>query len=212
MTDSRVKILVVEDDPKHFGDAVRYVRQLQNCEVTYVDSLDRAVSLLEDIQFDGIISDVFFPAIVGGDADTYDNALTLANLAFEKKIHLVFNTSGNHHGEKYSGFQQEKSKIQESRLNQIEIKPFHFLSTLQVIESYPKGANEDKDYKQWEAAFRYIFIVFESFKTKVYPTWNEKDDDHTFMNFPNGDYGELTQRFRDTQNPFALSVFAKYCA
>jgi CheY-like chemotaxis protein len=203
-----VRILVVEDNSKHLRDAKNYTSQLSHCLVDYATTLDSALLLLETNTYHGIISDVFFPDVQGGCAETFNNALTINDKALDLKIHIVFNTNGNHHGNKYRKFVWKTPVAVHNDHN------YHFLTTGMIIESYPEESNDELDFKQWQAVFRYILLVHEvltqDYKIPKENKLENGDSDYVFSGFPYGEYGQQTEKFNKTQNPFALSVFSKY--
>jgi CheY-like chemotaxis protein len=202
VSDNSVRILVVEDNQKHISDAVAYVSRLENCNVDFATTLAGAVLLLEANKYNGIISDVFFPDVDGASADSFENAISLHKKALELNTHVVFNTDGNHHGVKYRPFV--------FKLHNIDYisGDWKFTDSGLTIESYPKDENTNLDFKQWEAAFRYILLVYESKLQSV--KLSNPEGEYLYSPFVSGDYGQLTQKFRDTKDPFALSVFSKY--
>jgi CheY-like chemotaxis protein len=208
MSGNSVRILVVEDNQKHISDAVEYVSRLENCNVDFATTLAGALLLLQANKYDGIISDVFSPVVDGANADSFVNALTLNKSAIELKTHIVFNTSGNHHGVKYGGFIWKTPTAIHNAFRG------GFLTSGMIIESYPEASNTDLDFKQWQAAFRYLLLVHEilvqGYEIPNSIELGNGESDYVYSGFPYGDYGKQTSRYNKTENPFALSVFAKY--
>lgn len=64
MKENEMRILVVEDNPKHLQDA-RIFFTSQLIDVDYASTLSDAENLLGSGQYEGLISDIFFPT--GGD-------------------------------------------------------------------------------------------------------------------------------------------------
>jgi hypothetical protein len=202
MFDNLVRILVVEDNQKHLSDTVAYVSKLENCNVDFATTLAAALLLLEVNKYSGIISDVFFPDVDGANADSFENAIALHKKALELSTHVVFNTDGNHHGIKYRPFVFKLHNIGHISGD------WKFTDSGLTIESYPKDENANLDFKQWEAAFRYILLVYESKVQKAKLT--NPEGEYLYSPFVSGDAGQLTERFRQTKDSFALNVFAKY--
>lgn len=230
-----MRILVIEDNEKHLNDARQYSQTLTGCEVDFATTLAEALALLEENSYDGVISDVFFPAETGASAETYENALTINAKLIEMDIHHVFNTSGNHHGAKYQGFLHQTPKFRgnDGVYDNIYSAPWPLgiLGTGMVIEAYPDDSNGDKDTKQWQAAFRYILLVHAlraqpdggcSVLSAPDPDEEPEPGPHgmerpalgstKLTGFPYGEYGQLTGRFEDCSHPFVTEIFQSYNA
>lgn len=204
-----MRILVIEDDEKHLNDARQYSERLVGCTVDFATTLAEATALLQKNSYDGVISDVFFPAETGASAETFENAIAINTKLVEMGVHHVFNTSGNHHGSKYRGFLGKTPRAIHNN------NKFHFLTTGMIIEAYPGDPNADKDTKQWQAAFRYILLVQALLQLpdkgeNIVKTGVDAPGD--FPGFPGGDYGMLTRRFAECSHPFVLETFRKYNA
>jgi CheY-like chemotaxis protein len=199
-----MRILVIEDSPKHLEDARRYAQQLAGCTVDFATTLAEAIDLLTANNYDGAISDVFFPTETGASADTYESAITINDRLLKLRIHHVFNTAGNHHGDKFQGF------IWQTPVPMYGEHNGHFLTTGMMIEAYPSNRNAEKNTKQWQAAFRYILLVL-SF-VPLPDKGREIIEQHNLGGFPYGDYGQLTQRFERCDHPFVVDVFRRYNA
>ena len=199
-----MKILVIEDDQKHINDACIYSSALVGCRVDFATTLKEAILLLEKNNYDGVISDVFFPAEIGASAETYENAILINIKLFEMGIHHVFNTAGNHHGSKFNGFLWKTPK---------EIYPedsYHFLNTGMIIEAYPRNQEDEKSEKQWESAFKYILLAHTFLQL---PDKGEEIIKASNLHgFPFGDYGKLTWSLRECSHPFISEIFRKYNA
>ena len=71
------KILIVEDNPEHLEDARRKMQGIVSVEVDYATNLNEALQYLSDNNYDGIISDVFFP-------------ISLKDIRDEEKIEEIY--------------------------------------------------------------------------------------------------------------------------
>lgn len=203
-----MRILIIEDSEKHLKDARKHVVTLKGCKVDFATTLAEAMDLLQKNHYDGVISDVFFPATTGASAETFENAITLSAKLIELGIHHVFNTAGNHHGKEYEGFLWKTPMAIHNNNNS------HFLTTGMIIENY-KG---DSSRKQWQAAFRYILLVLALLQLPdkghgVIAESNVSDSiDEERSGFPYGEYGELTKKFKKCTHPFIMKVWQKYNA
>ena len=206
-----VRILVVEDNPMHLEAARQYASRLIDVTVDFATNLEDAGAMLaRNPHYDGAICDVFFPKRPGEEPSGWENAVQLsAWLHMRGGVHHVFNTSGNHHGEKYHGFNWKTPKV----IHKEDDDTYHFLTSGMVIEAYPENdPNGDKDTKQWEAAFRYILLVLELLKLEDKgASLIEKTG---LRGFPFGDYGTLTETLRTAaeKEPYTREVFTKYGA
>lgn len=199
-----MRILVIEDTEKHLNDARRHSEELAGCTVDFATTLSEALALLQNKNYDGVISDVFFPEDSGASADTFENAITISTKLAEMGVHHVFNTAGNHHGPKFDGFLWKTPKAVHNN------DSYHFLTTGMIIEAYPEDSNTDKDTKQWRAAFRYILLVHELLKLEDKGESIIKDAE--LRGFPYGEYGDLTEIFQKCTNPFIVETFQKFTA
>lgn len=200
-----LRILVIEDTEKHLNDARTYSGRLTGCTVDFATTLAEAMDLLQKNNYDGVISDVYFPAKTGASAETFENAVAISKKLVEMGVHHVFNTAGNHHGRKYQGFVWKTPRAIHNDNNS------HFLTTGMVIEAYPKDSDAEKDTKQWQAAFRYILLVLALLELpdKGQSIIKSGED---FRGFPYGEYGDLTERFAKYSHPFVVETFRKFNA
>lgn len=94
-------VLVVEDNPTHLTHAKEFLEgRVTNGainRVDYVSTLDQALEKLQTNNYDGIITDVFFPGNEGFSAEE-QNGTTMAQCALDRGIPVVLNTSTYHHG------------------------------------------------------------------------------------------------------------------
>ena len=126
---NKIELLVVEDKPHHLADARElFNERIKNgiaLKVDYSTNYEGAERNMENIQYDGIISDIFFPnrnkerdifAIktilkkgeeYSGKADfdmifkdELPYGILVGELALKKEIHLVLITDTYHHGNK----------------------------------------------------------------------------------------------------------------
>lgn len=201
-----MKILVIEDNEKHLNDAREYSSKLVGCTVDFATTLAEAMGLLEKNSYDGVISDVFFPAEAGGSAETFENAITLSTRLVEMGVHHVFNTDGNHHGRKLMDFCWKTPKAIHNDNN------YHFFTTGMLIEAYPKDPDGSKSAKQWQAAFRYILLVQTVLRLpdKGEAIWHSGS--FPSGGFPYGDRGELTEMYERyaLENPFVGEIFRRF--
>ncbi|MBI2618055.1 response regulator [Candidatus Kaiserbacteria bacterium] len=213
-----MRILVIEDTQKHLNDAKKYVKGLVGCMVDFATTLCEAEELLMQNQYDGVISDVFFPAKAGTSAETFMNAIAINSLLIAMGVHHVFNTAGNHHGRKYKGFiwKTPHNPLTESeedhRSGEYGRRPcYDFRTTGMIIEAYPNDSDGEKDAKQWQAAFRYILLA----QTLLgLPDKGEGvvKDAKELRGFPYGEYGGLTKSFAECSHPFVVETFQKFNA
>ena len=100
--DEKIKILVIEDNPKHLKDVQDLledrIAQGVPLEVNYVSTLDVANEKLANNQYAGIMSDVFFPN-KEGDYETA-NGVEIMQYAFDNGLPFVLVTSLYHHDSK----------------------------------------------------------------------------------------------------------------
>jgi CheY-like chemotaxis protein len=200
-----MRILVIEDSEKHLADARKYVKKLVGCTVDFATTLAEALELLQKNKYDGVISDVFFPAKVGASAETFENAITISAKLLEMGIFHVFNTAGDHHGLEYQGFLWKTPK---AILADDGGDLPNFLMTGMVIENYANDASK----KQWQAAFRFVLLVCAllKFPDKGVKIATKCEDDIGY--FPYGDYGQLTKSFKSCRHPFVVELFKKFNA
>jgi CheY-like chemotaxis protein len=91
-------LLLVEDDQKHLEQAKEYFakRPAGIVKVDYASSLEEALLLVKEKEYDGIITDVFFPRFSGGEPEL--NGVRLASKALREGIPVVLVTDTYHHG------------------------------------------------------------------------------------------------------------------
>ncbi len=212
-------ILVIEDTPKHLADARQYANTLAGCTVDFATTLAEATRSLDRNSYDGVISDVFFPDEAGASAETFENAIALGKLCADiYRVHLVFNTAGNHHGRKFDKFLWETPRAVHNDNNR------HFLTTGMIIEAYPEDSNAEKNTKQWQAAFRYVLLVkmLLDLPDKGEGVIKDCAGDESgwapspfgarLNGFPYGDCGRLSEYFEECTHPFVVGVFQKFNA
>jgi len=201
-----MRILVIEDNEKHLKDAKNHCTTLVGCVVDFAKTLAEALALLQENNYDGVISDVFFPAEDGATVESFQNALAISAKLVEMGVHHVFNTSGNHHGRKYEGFVWATPKA--TYTDDPEGNKYDFRTTGMIIEAYPSNPEADKDTKQWQAALRYILLALALLGL---PDKGESIiEDSKLYGFPYGEYGRLTKIFKDCSHPFVVETFEKY--
>lgn len=97
-----MKILVVEDNPKHLKDAVAFFKT-KKIEIATATSYNSAIAKLESLKAeDGwqAIIDIFLPWQDGGAADDPLGLVVVAKCK-RRNIKSVLCTAGYHHGPKY---------------------------------------------------------------------------------------------------------------
>mgnify|MGYP001489112488 CR=1 FL=1 len=106
MEQKQLDILVIEDQNKHFWDVEEElngrIAEGVPLKVDYAANLKEALALIEKEDYDGIISDIFFPEEAPGGSlsdDLGPRGRVVALKAMEKSIPVVFCTSTWHHGE-----------------------------------------------------------------------------------------------------------------
>lgn len=205
-----MRILIIEDTEKHLNDARQHSKRLVGCTVDFATTLAEAVELLQKNSYDGVISDVFFPAEAGVSAETFENAIAVSTKLVEMGVHHVFNTSGNHHGRKYQGFVWKTPRATHTDNPDNRDACYDFRATGMVIEAYPEDSNADKDTKQWQAAFRYILLVRALLQL---PDKGESIvKDAKLDGFPRGEYGRLTKSLAGCSHLFVVETFQKFNA
>lgn len=208
-----MRILVLEDNTKHLGDAKAIAAALNGCHVDFATSQEEADALVKANTYDTAILDVFYPATAGGSAESFDNAVAFSKRLTDAGIHHVFNTSGNHHGMKYDDFCWKTPVAIHND------DKYHFLTYGMIIEAYPEDSDGDKDTKQWQAAFRYVILVHEMVKLEdkgnslIESVLSEdKYKSQLLRGFPYGEYGKATERFETAarvSEPIA-KIFSRY--
>jgi hypothetical protein len=110
-----MRILVIEDDPKHIADAKEFFAGYPDIRVSYVSELYEAFGYLgftqtyqgpheiEEPSVDGVISDIFFNSGHPYGRRGADGPLGVVTffLCKQRGIPCVLNTAGFHHGDKY---------------------------------------------------------------------------------------------------------------
>ncbi|MEI6553112.1 MAG: hypothetical protein WCO09_00935 [bacterium] len=204
-----INILVIEDNAKHLADARSYAAQLAGVAVDFATNLADALVLIGKKKYDAAISDVFFPKTEGMPANSFKNAVAVNEVLKNLGIHHVFNTAGNHHGAKYGDFRW-KTPVGYLAPGKNEPDTYHFLASGMVIEAYPEDSSQEKDTKQWVAAFRYILLAHELF---ALPDQGASVIEACeLQGFPYGEYGNLTEIFEKCANPFVVATFQKFSA
>lgn len=149
MKDS-LNILVVEDRDDHFADfqqmlATIYDKLPVKIEAFRANTLSAAMVDTTRPDFrnsiDGVITDLFFPDLVGGDEKP--NGVIVVELCLTQKIPVVVITSTFHHGEKTH-----------------EHSEWCRQHGLEMFDSYPEGDQLEAAHKPWlEALFGVIALV-----------------------------------------------------
>ena len=179
----KLEILITEDNSKHLADAREVSKEYTNINFTFVSTLNAAESLVKKNKYNAVVTDVFFP-IQEGEEPTSDSGLSLAKTIDAKGIPFVYNTSGNHHGEKYIEFLQMSRSIWNN----------YKFGTGKMVESYPENPDVEKDTKQWSAAINYVILLATSDGLKKCV----REKVASLLSFaPYGDYGQLTEKMRN---------------
>ncbi len=100
-----MRILVVEDDPKHMTDAVNCLQAAGHEVIQQTNAID-AVQLLGCSRIDGVITDLFLPDGVSGlpypDEPDQPRGLAVVLIAKYEEIPCIICTAGYHHEVKYN--------------------------------------------------------------------------------------------------------------
>lgn len=152
------KILIIEDNPKHLNEVKDLidgrVRAGADINAHFVSTFEAALKALDTEQYDGIISDIFFPEREGAPAepttraprlDEYEqlkwaegvSGIKLVREARARHIPFILCTSTYHHGEKT---QPVTIWLRKNDVNYI------------VDASYKVGEGE-AEHKDWQSAF-----------------------------------------------------------
>ena len=96
-----MKILVVEDNPKHQRDVRAFLKTVAGIEPVYAWSLESAIDNLDAV--DGVLCDIFMPLMDAqrGQEAAHPMGVAVLMMARERKIPCVLVTAGYHHGSKY---------------------------------------------------------------------------------------------------------------
>lgn len=93
------KILLIEDNPKHVADAIVLLEEriAQGAPLTFdhAATFDDAMNKLSSMEYNGILSDVFFPKSTGGAEEQHGT--DIATYAMTHNIPWVLVTSTYHH-------------------------------------------------------------------------------------------------------------------
>jgi len=98
-----MKILVVEDNPKHLADAIAFFKA-KKVEIATATSYNSAIAKLESLKEEDdwhAIIDIFLPRSDGGAPDD-PLGLVVEAKCKRRNIKSVLCTAGYHHGPKYS--------------------------------------------------------------------------------------------------------------
>ncbi len=155
-----MRILIVEDTPRHSKDAHVVADQLIGVGVDFATNLDQALALITSKVYNGVISDVFFPSEDGEEATSWGNAVTLSNALTNPELGFVtspvqhiFITDLDHHVAEIRDFCW-KTPVD---IHQVDELKYHFLTSGQLIDYL----QDNSPKKSWTVAFRYILLVLE---------------------------------------------------
>ncbi|OHA89755.1 MAG: hypothetical protein A3C70_00650 [Candidatus Zambryskibacteria bacterium RIFCSPHIGHO2_02_FULL_43_14] len=97
-----MKILVIEDTPKHRDDAKRFFAGESGVTAIYSSDWGGAKRFLEEKgKVDGVISDIYFPYLNDSIwSEPEPVGVYVMILCRERRIPCVLNTDGNHHGKR----------------------------------------------------------------------------------------------------------------
>jgi len=97
-----LELLVVEDSPSHLADVKAEIQRRIDAgikiKVDYASTLDEAMTLVAEKKYDGIVSDVFFPGLSGGEEES--SGISMCEYAKKEDIPIVLCTSTYHHGKR----------------------------------------------------------------------------------------------------------------
>ena len=113
MNETTLNILIVEDNPKFLKDITELIedrkKQGIRVEADYATHYKTALQMLLSKQYDGVITDLFFPETEGANEDAY--GVEIARTAKAKKIPTVCVTSTYHHGTKTEKYWSELDDV-----------------------------------------------------------------------------------------------------
>lgn len=153
------KILVIEDSPKHLSEVKNFIDERvqagADIEARFVSTFEEARGALDAEQYDGIISDIFFPDREGAPPDPITPApkrdeeaqlawaedvggVKLVREARTRRIPFILCTSTYHHGEKTQPITAWLRK--------------NGAGSMVVDASHEVGSGE-ADHKDWQKAF-----------------------------------------------------------
>jgi CheY-like chemotaxis protein len=129
-----MKVLVVEDNPKHQRDARAFLKTMSDIEPVYAWSLQSALDNMSGI--DGILSDIYMPLMDAqrGEEARHPIGVVVLMIARERDIPCVLVTAGYHHGNKY----QPICEFQRS-INAPEIVDSSASEAEAETKNWPKG-------------------------------------------------------------------------
>ncbi|MEK7530172.1 MAG: response regulator [Patescibacteria group bacterium] len=152
------KILIIEDNQNHLEEVRRFidgrVKAGADFEAHFVSTFDDAKKALDTEQYDGIISDIFFPDREGGSPDPVTPAprdnqeeqlnwaegvggVKLVREARSRRIPFMLCTSTYHHGQKT---QPVSTWL---RANNVEF----------IVDASYEVAEGEAEHKNWQSAF-----------------------------------------------------------
>ena len=96
-----MKILVVEDNPKHQRDVRAFLKTIEGVEPIYAWSLEGAIKGMDGVN--GVLSDIYMPLMDArrGEEAQHPIGVAVLMMARERNIPCVLVTAGYHHGSKY---------------------------------------------------------------------------------------------------------------
>jgi len=101
-----LKLLVIEDNPKHLRDAKKFFSSQKNVETVYTSNFEEAQGYLNAEKVDGVISDIYFP-LVNYPPDypmelEEPTGVLVMMICRQRGIPCILNTAGYHHGGRYN--------------------------------------------------------------------------------------------------------------
>jgi len=154
--ESKLKILVVEDEKQHRQEAEEFFRTVHGCEIDFMEDYHEACIAMSQTDYAGVIIDIYMPketnVIVRGERRNVGDGLpwgvNVAAECYANGIPFVFCTSGYHHGEKYelvNTFQQIMNRKHKEWQPMIDCG-----NTTAVIG---EGNEVEAKHKEWKKAY-----------------------------------------------------------
>lgn len=149
----KLEILVVEDQPEHLADvrAVLDSRKQYGIGADYVSNLDDTKRKLEKRNYDGILSDVFFPEREG-EAESAAG-LWVAEYGRIYRIPFILVTSTYHHGDKTEPIN-----------HWLRRKGPKLVDWMPSDDEYYQRKNSEGDRKNWEGGLLSLMYFIEGLK------------------------------------------------
>ncbi len=151
--ENKRKILVIEDDGKHYMDARNFFSEHSELEVRYANSYERAKKIMYDSEgkikegIDGVISDIYFPIDYQESTQEDPMGVRVAIELSNQNVPFVLNTAGYHHGKKYEwinglAYSQGWRIIDNGICNDIEVDTKNWEKAYETLEDLIKKSKE----------------------------------------------------------------------